>query len=340
MAAKRAADAMEGRPKTQAVVQGGRQLVSKASSAVGTGARRVVDAVPDGIVDWSVTAAKSARDSTARLSRLGLSPQRVVRRHQQRGHDVARLADVRKLDLEQVDSVKGRAVAWAYPAVAAFSGAGAAFVISGSEIVVPATAGAAAAPSGTAIAVAFTADAAAVLAMSSRSVGHIALLYGYDPEEPAEKLFVMSVINVGTATSQAAKAAAFSDLSRLTQALVRGSSWQILNKSLISKASARFAQQMGIRLTKKGLGKAVPAVGIALGGAFNWATLESVVDAADTAYRRRFLLDKYPQLDRADAFPFDADADGEEGLDEVISIDEISELAGDEESSRPEAPSK
>ena len=107
----------------------------------------------------------------------------------------------------------------------------------------------------------------------------------------------MSVVNVGTASSQAAKSAAFADISRLTQALVRGKTWEILDKSVVSKVSKEVATLLGKRLTKKSLGKAVPAAGIALGSAFNWATIEAVVDAANIAYRRRFLLEKYPQLE-------------------------------------------
>ena len=48
--------------------------------------------------------------------------------------------------------------------------------------------GTAAAPSGATILGALAADAAAVL-LAFRSVGHVAWRYGYDPEEPAEKLF-------------------------------------------------------------------------------------------------------------------------------------------------------
>jgi hypothetical protein len=81
-------------------------------------------------------------------------------------------------------------------------------VISGAELAVPASAGAAAAPSGTAIAGAVLGDAAVVLGLASRSVGHVSLLYGYDPEEPAEKLFVMAVVNARTAMSATAKTAA------------------------------------------------------------------------------------------------------------------------------------
>lgn len=89
-------------------------------------------------------------------------------------------------------------------------------MISGGELVVTVSAGASAAPSGGAIAGAVLGDAAAVPGLASRSVGHVSLLYGYDPEEPAEKLFVMSVVNAGTATPATAKTAAMADISRLT----------------------------------------------------------------------------------------------------------------------------
>jgi hypothetical protein len=49
--------------------------------------------------------------------------------------------------------------------------------------------GTAAAPSGATILGALAADAAAVLGLAFRSVGHVAWRYGYDPEEPAAKLF-------------------------------------------------------------------------------------------------------------------------------------------------------
>jgi hypothetical protein len=132
---------------------------------------------------------------SGRISRVGLSPKRVVTIHKKRGHDVASLSDLRRLDLEQIHAVGGRGASWYYPAAAALTGAGAGLVISGGELVVAASGGAAAAPSGAAIAGAFTGDTAFVLGLASRSVGHISLLYGYDPEAPAEKLFVMSVVN-------------------------------------------------------------------------------------------------------------------------------------------------
>jgi hypothetical protein len=141
----------------------------------------------------------------------------------------------------------------------------------------------------------------------------------------------MSVVNAGTAMSASAKTAAMADISRLTQALVRGKAWAVLDKSVVAAVSRQFAKAFGVRFTKQSLGKVVPAVGILLGGAFNWATLEAIVDAADIAYRRRFLLEKYPHLadEEAPESSPDADLDGPDDADEMISVlDQITEAGG------------
>ncbi|MFE7213143.1 EcsC family protein [Streptomyces sp. NPDC057611] len=324
---KRAAKQLENHPRAKSAVSRGHEIVAKGAQKVGAGARGAADALPD----WSGTALQSIRRTVGRVSRAGLSSKRVVTLHKKRGHDVASLSDLRSLDLEQVDAVRGRAASWYYPAAAALSGAGAGLVISGGELVLAASAGAAAAPSGGAIAGAFAADTAAVLGLASRAVGQVSLFYGYDPEEPAEKLFVMSVVNVGTASSATAKNAAMADISRLTQALFRGKTWEVLSESVVTKVSTQFAKAFGFRLTKKGLGKAVPAFGIVVGGTLNWTTLEGIVDAAEMAYRRRFLLEKYPHLaDEEAPGPFlGDDPDVPDDADEEISVlGEIVEAGG------------
>ncbi|MFE1438651.1 EcsC family protein [Streptomyces sp. NPDC058739] len=324
---KGAAKRLENHPRAKSAVSRGQEFVARGAQKVGAGTRKAADALPD----WSGTAVHSIQKTLGRASRAGLSPERVVARHKKRGHDVTSLRDVRRLDLEQVEAVRGRAASWYFPAVAALSGAGAGLVISGGELVIAASAGAAAAPSGGAITGAFVADAAAVLGLASRAVGQVSLFYGYDPEEPAEKLFVMSVVNVGTASSATAKNAAMADISRLTQALFRGKAWDVLNETVVAKVSSQFAKAFSFRLTKKGLGKAVPAVGIIVGSTLNWATLEGIVDAAEMAYRRRFLLEKYPHLaDEAPEAPFaDFDPDVADDADEEISLlDELAEAGG------------
>jgi hypothetical protein len=327
---KRAAKQLENHPRAKSALSRGQEVVAKGAQKVGAGARGAADALPE----WSGTAFQSVRQTVGRASRAGLSPKRVVALHKKRGHDVESLLDLRRLDLEQVDAVRGRAASLYYPAAAALSGAGAGLVISGGQLAIAASAGAAAAPSGGAIAGAFVADTAVVLGLASRAVGQVSLFYGYDPEEPVEKLFVMSVVNVGTASSATAKNAAMADISRLTQALFRGKTWEVLNDAVVTKVSQQFAKAFGFRLTKKGLGKAVPAFGIVVGSTLNWTTLEGIVDAAEMAYRRRFLLEKYPHLadeEAAGSFP-DTSPDGpgvaDDADEEISLLDEMAEAGG------------
>lgn len=154
--------------------------------------------------------------------------------------------------------------------------------------------GAGAAPGFGVVAGAMTADAALVLALCGRSVGHTATLYGFDPNDPAEKLFALSVINVGSAMTQGAKYTALADLSKLTQALARGAPWTKLSEFALAKVATKFAEQFSVRLTKQKLGQVVPLVGIAVGSAFDYHSVTRVQEAAYWAYRERLLLEKDP----------------------------------------------
>jgi hypothetical protein len=328
---RRATTYLENHPGAQSAVSRGQEIVAKGTHVISTGARKAADAVP-AAASWGGAALESMQRTVARAARAGLSPDRVVALHKKRGHDVASLSDLRRLDLEQIHAVRGRAISWYYPASAALSGMAAGLVISGGQLVTAASAGAAAAPSAGAVVGAFAADAAFVVGLASRCAGHVALLHGYDPEDPAEKLFVLSVVNAGTAVSAGAKTAAMADISRLTQALVRGKAWVVLDRSVVAKVSTQFANAFGFRLTKNGLGKVVPAAGILIGGTLNWTTLEGIVDTAEIAYRRRFLLEKYPHLGDEEAPGSLTDVDPQDDpddADEAISVlGELAEAGG------------
>lgn len=310
----------------------GSPRLTKVTRSVAEAGRKVADKVPDGASakagEWTRLALASAERAVGSVAQISLTQEKAVAKHQSLGHDVETLGDLRSLDLRQIDAVRPRALRIAYPAVAATSGATAGFVITGSELAVPVSGGVAAAPSGATIAGAMAADVGVVLGLASRAVGQYALAYGYDPEEPAERVFAMSVINWGTALSSGAKLRAFEDLARLTQGLVRGATWaKLLQTSQVARLYQQFSARITVRATKQGLGRIVPVVGIAVGASFNWATLEAVTDAAHVAYRRRFLLEKYPQL--ADDCRFTAAVGETEADDEVISVlDELAQLGG------------
>jgi hypothetical protein len=321
-------DFVESHPNAKKVWSKGGQFIAKSNDLAGKAVSKVI---PKDLSDWSGEALDSIKTSLAKISRAGLSPKRVVALHRKRGREVESLLDLRTLDLQQVEHIGLKSAAWYYPAIAAASGAGASFIITGSELAVVASGGASTAPSGGVVAATIAGDLAVLNALSSRAIGHFALMYGYDPEEPMEKVFMMSIVNAGTAFSMGAKTLAMKDISNLTQALVRGKTWKELSKTVIGKAADQFNQHFTNRIVKSSLGKAVPAIGIIIGGAFNWATLERLTDVAQIVYRRRFLLEKYPQLAESGE-PFnifeDSGIAGEEEDEAFSIVDELKEAGG------------
>lgn len=309
--------------------------LSQAGALVSRGGGAVARLVPDVARDWTGQAAGATGRAIRDLTRVGLSGERVVAQHQKKGHPVERLSDVRDLDLELVDKVRGRNIGltYVYPLLGAGSGAGSALVVTGGELSILPTAGATAAPTAGVVLSALAADAAWVTGILSRAVGAIALNYGYDPKQPGEKLFVTAVLNAGAAGTTTAKMASMRDLSYLTQKLFRNETWAVLNKSRISLALKETAEAFTLKFTKKSLGKAVPVIGVGLGFTLNLDTVSRTIETAEMAYRRRFLLDKYPQLakseptlDRHDVG--DLHAEGDEEVISIIDLLDRTEPAG------------
>lgn len=222
-----------------------------------------------------------------RVSSSTLSPDRVLRRYGRAGHELSGIRAIRQLDLEHVDQVLPRRLDLVYSAAGAASGAGAGATISALALTGPGAAG---------IAGVMLADASVVLGLASAVVAHTALYYGYDVNRPEEKAFVLSVVDFGVALTATGKTAAFQDVSKLSHALRVQKSWATLNESAVARVVTRFTAKLGPAMTKKQLAKAIPYVSAGVGFFTNWLTLEMIADAADLAYRRRWLLDKYPQL--------------------------------------------
>lgn len=111
---------------------------------------------------------------------------------------------------------------------------------------------------------------------------------------------------------------------------MRDKTWKVLNETVVARVAGEFAKRFSFRLTKQSLGRVVPIAGIGLGAALNWATLEGIVDAADIAYRRRFLLEKYPHFAESDTFGVGDKADdaAQEGDERISVIDEIAQAGG------------
>lgn len=296
--------ALDQRPRLRRALSNGQEKMASSARTVAGGVRSAAGhlggIVPESATDWASTAARAAGDTSGKAGRLGLTPSRVVHQHQKRGANIESLHEVRQLDLADIDAVRGRTAGLIYSATAMASGAGTGIVATGGTLGSMFSAGAAALPSAGAAAGTMAADMAFVFSVYHRATARAALVYGYDPEVPAEQLFMLGIMNLTSASTAAAKQAAMKDLAKLTHALAVKMPWAQIEQSLMAKLLKSFMGRFTNEVTKNSLGKAVPVAGIAVGALLNGFTVDQVVRDADLAYRRRFLLEKYPELENRD----------------------------------------
>jgi hypothetical protein len=197
------------------------------------------------------------------------------------------LKDLKTLDLEKLDQFRNRK--GLFIAASATQGAISSLVVTGTELATTVSAGAAA---GTVVA-AVTGDIVASLAMMGRTVGSVAVRYGYDVSLPDEEPFVMGIMSLGIAGSLEAKRAALSQFSKLSQLMMKNPSWAQLNEKVLVRIIARMYESLGLRLTRRKLAEVVPFVGVGINAALNAAITRDVYRRAEDAYRLRFLSEKY-----------------------------------------------
>lgn len=242
-------------------------------------------------------AAKGLSKAVSATANKTVSGKRVVEQYRRAGHDIAELDEIRELDLRVVDAVaRHHVLRYGHALSAAATGLGSAAAVTGGEVLASAGtiagAGAGAAPGLGTVAGAMAADTAMMLGLATRTVAATALYYGYDPNDPEEELFVMSVIALGMSTGTSAKTAAYAELSQLTQLLAKNAPWAKLNEKVLTKIVQRFAAKFSQNLTKKKLGQFVPVAGMAVGAGLNYMLIDHIAIAARDGYRERFLVDK------------------------------------------------
>lgn len=266
-------------------------------SRAGTLARQRFEALPgsERFESRLVEALRGLADFGARTASASVRRSRVVAAYQKRGHAVLELDDVAHLDLADIDTAKPR-LDVGYIAASTLQGATTGLLGTGASVLATgagaATAGVAAGPGAATVVGAMAVDAAAVMFASHRVVAHIAAYYGYDVDQPRERLFALGVLGLGTAAPRA-KAAAYIELNRLVQGLVRGHGWQQLGTNGVTRVVQQVYRLLGIRLTKRKLAQAVPVAGVVIGAGLNARMLSRVADEADYLYRERFLREKY-----------------------------------------------
>lgn len=261
-------------------------------------------------------------EGLARLANGSLATGKILKDYRSEGWDVTLISDIRGLDLRTVDTVKPK-LDIRYLAAGATSGAAAGVAIAGGEIaalvgavgggaagaaggagvgVVPG-AGAGAAPGAAVVLAAMAADAAATTLASVRAIFHTAQYYGYDTNAPDERLRALGVLNLATARDVASKQAAYRELDKLVNLLVRNATWKQLDANVVGRIIHKVLKQQATVVTKRKLGSALPVAGIVLGVGFNLRMLSRVTDTAELYYRERFLREKYGISDEDESVP-------------------------------------
>jgi hypothetical protein len=312
-----------GRPQS-----GLKRSIGRATGGLEKAGRKVVDNVPEAVTNATAAALRSmmagVQAVTIDQAFRTVRREAVLRSFRRQGVAVDSLDDLRSLDLRVLDEALP-SLRVAYSAGVAVEGALAGAAITGAQALAVAgtvaSAGAAAAPGIGTVATAMAADAVTVLAASGRAIAHVGAYYGYDARLPEEQVFALSILSWSTATTDATKTLAFQQLSRLTQQLMRGGNWAQLGEHMLVRIVHELYTRLGIRLTQRSLGRAVPVAGILIGAGMNATLLQRVVNDAHRAYRVRHLTEKYGLSD--DAF-MSGSLPGPEAVDTAsIDLDEI-----------------
>lgn len=245
-----------------------------------------------------------------------VNERRIIRHFAKRNYTITGLDEVRGLGLRACDraSSSGRQF---YALAGAGEGAASSLAVTGLTVASTVSGGTTAAAAAAAIA----ADSVAVLTGMGRIIADVAAHYGYDVTEPEEAVFAAGVLSYSTARGSREKVAALGALSRLTQDMMRRTTMATLSQNQIVQVIDTVFKVLGVKMTKKKLAQAVPVAGVLINGGMNANLAHRTYYRARTAYRLRFLTDKYG-LDPAQWRP-DAGDTAYQGGSGIPLIDEI-----------------
>lgn len=264
---------------------------------------------------------------TFNLALRSASAQKALRGYAKKHQTVRSLEDLKKLDLEDLDRFRRRKRV--YVITSAAQGAVTSLAVTGPVVSSTVSGGV---PPGSVLA-AVAADASASLAMMGRSIGSVAVRYGYDVRLPDEELFALGVLSLGMAGTLEAKRRTLAALSRLTQQMMRRVTWEQLNEQALVRVIRGVYQVLDLRLTHRRLAQTVPWVGAGINAALSANMTRHVYQRAEDVYRIRFLSEKYgldPQTWLQDAAHVHDDPESETDLPDVADIlDEEMKLSDD-----------
>ncbi len=198
----------------------------------------------------------------------------ILKEYQQAGHDVQRIDDIRKLDLEAIDQAL-RGLDTKYRSVTGAQGAAAGFA--GAAGVLP--------------------DVLGLVALNLRAAGEYATYCGYDISQPAERLYALQILHVVSQPpvneEDPDRETALVPVSSVSHAIAQHQTVHTIEQVAVSGSIRAIAKALGTRLTKIKLAQLLPMAGAFVGGGFNVYYTTRVCEAAYHLYRERWLLEKY-----------------------------------------------
>ena len=271
------------------------------SRSAGTAHRafsRVVDAVPDAIVDPLRDMGDAVAEHALRPLIHGAAellelvddwasdltdPANVEMLARKSGLEIDTFTDLRHEDLEACDRLLTRNTLTWRSAGALEGGAMGAVAL----IPVP-FAG---------IAVSMTADILVVQVLSVAIASKVAYSYGFDAKDPLESNFIDYLVRRSFA-AQAAKAKPLNDVVNASKAIADRQRWseKLLSDHRLVAGIKKLMERVGgegAKVPVKQVAKALPFIGIVVGAGVNSAVLGSVAADAQRYCQTRFLCEKY-----------------------------------------------
>jgi len=145
------------------------------------------------------------------------------------------------------------------------------------------------------------ADVPALFAVNLRMVQSIALGYGYDLADPAERHYALHLFRIAAGDPRT-RIGLSQELAVVRGALTRSALDEIATASAIAtgmQTLRRMAAKVGIEIAERKLLAMVPIIGAGIGAGFNYLFTNEVAAAARMGYRKRWLMEKYPEYYRA-----------------------------------------
>ena len=121
-----------------------------------------------------------------------------------------------------------------------------------------------------------------------RCIQQIALCYGFDTSKDDEKVFMLGIISIASASDVASKQAAMVFM-RQIQVDITKKFAEEGGRAAIEPIVRQVAKTIGINLTKRKAHMLIPGIGAIAGASFDGMYLQDIARAAKNCYRKRKL---------------------------------------------------